>query len=278
MKFTKIETPTRGISTLRVETLSFEFFRPAATGLDHDLLHTKLEMEALEIAASKEQPLGFVSCAAHYDKPQAVKNACIEAVERISLSSWWSRDLPFIGKLDGDQTEELLQEFFEDDDNFSVEIGFVRPIIPKGVLAVSVLENSQEYPFIVLGSKYSETKHAAVEGAFFESIQSWAASQWLKENHSGQAPMWDIGTLRSRKKTLSEESCSIPDLDSYPKGEFHIDNLFDDACIVTKKYDRGWVAWVYPSTEKVGERSFELAKLDDVNSDKPIKVFTQHNW
>lgn len=276
MEFYKINTPAKEIFTVKYEDSNFKSFQPASTGYDNELLILKASMEKLEIEASLSQQPGFISSAAHNTETEAIRNAQFEAVERISLSSWWVHKDPILGKVSSRNIEELLDTYFEPNHLFKLHIGFVQPIVPTGFLAVSILENSHEYPYIVLGSSHKESQKEAVFSAFLESIQSWSATQWMRTNNNDfQQPKWDIGELRRRCNDI-ESSIDIG-ADKHNKSEWDrdISPFFKDKPTITKKTDKGWVAWIYPPSP-TSLHPLDLAKLAKPN--KEARVFTPYIW
>ncbi len=151
INFQKIPTPAKDIIVLKAGDFDKDGFRPAASGDCFEDLEKRVEMEAVEIELSKRQPSGFIASAAHIEKPQAIRNAKFEAIERISLSAWWSLNRPFVAKYEQDLIDKLLQTHDLVDQGFDVNIGFVEPACETGFVAVAILENDQKYPFTVLG-------------------------------------------------------------------------------------------------------------------------------
>jgi hypothetical protein len=276
MPYHELSTPAAGIISLQVRNGGAETqFRPSATGEPSDLLRIRAQMEALEIEASAEVQPGFVASAAHVDKEKAVAAAQFEAVERLSLAAWWALDRPILARADESVMQELGEAYFAGSPDFRFSIGYVEPVSGTGFAAVSILENTSEYPFIVLGGSYAGTPEEAARGAFFESVQSWTGTIWMRDNAPQQTPYWDVGELRKRTAALA----GAPDISAIGASRFdpqQMAGFFNDKTTHVEAYPEGSVAWVYLDTPVTGY-SFELAELVR-RPDETVSVFTQHNY
>lgn len=273
MKYMKVDTPAIGVVTLRLNT-DENTFMPAATGLSGDkLVELRTSMEKLEIEASVDTKPGYISRAAGPKKSMAIKNARYEAIEKMSLSAWWSLNRPSIGKVSIGIIKKLLRVYFPSGD-FQLSIGFVEPVCGTGYVAVSILQNTNKFPFAVLGSCYSNTPKSAMEKAFFESIQSWCATNWLRINNKELMPYWDLGELRRR----SLEILSSTDLDLEGKTNFDKKKLLKFIpikYIQTQSHLGKYVAWVY--MDKSSDLNFEIAKLVK-RKNETTQIFSAYNY
>lgn len=275
MNFQKIPTPAKDIFVLKAGDFDEDGFRPAASGDYSAELQQRVEMEAVEIALSKKQPSGFIASAAHMEKSQAIRNAKFEAIERISLSAWWSLNRPIIAKYEQRLIDELLKVHDLDGQGFDLNIGFIEPACETGFVAVAILENSQQYPFTVLGGSYKETAQEAAHHAFLESLQSWTATKWIRDNELKPVPAWDIGNLRARSNELRESA----DLEKEHLSTFEealLEAYFKNKTILTDKLGENHAAWVYPPFQ-TSLLSHELARIAQKNSEQ-VTVFSQYNW
>jgi len=263
-EFIEISTPLSSLKTVKLE--GSETFRPAATGLDGDQIRLKTLMEALEISASIDRAPGFVSSAAHPERDAAIDNAKREAIERISVAAWWAFDRPIVGKAATIDIAALRKKYTVLS-SYEVEVGFVEPVIDDGFAAVSIIENRNEYPYIVLGASFDTDRQVATEKAFVESVQSWTASAWEKEQ--GQAlDLWDIAELRRRKLYIEQSD----EINNMPR------SAAVDAPSIYLEVDQNpeaYVAWVY-ADQFVSGRTASLAQLA-IKMNESFYTFTEHN-
>jgi hypothetical protein len=269
-----IKTPATGIITLRFREEINNQFRPAATGFYNDkILPVRVAMEKLEVDASAKQRPGYIASAASNDRVRAIKNAKCEAVERFSLSAWWSLKRPVITKVSDDYIQKLLKIYFNDK-SFRLSIGYVESVCCTGYAAVSILESDNVFPFAVLGGAYDPNPYKASDRAFFESIQSWAASEWLQKNYPDQVPYWDVIELHKRSTEIQDTS-SI----KYHQNKFEEDKFsefFKDKIIHISSYKQGYVVWVCFGDNNY-RYSYELAEKVKHPGEKTI-IFTQYNF
>ncbi|MFZ2125977.1 MAG: hypothetical protein WAV04_00490 [Candidatus Microsaccharimonas sp.] len=262
--FIEIKTPFPSLKTVKLA--ESDTFRPAATGDNEDQIRLKTLMEALEIQASVDRESGFVSSAAHVERDAAIENAEREANERISVAAWWAFDRPILGKA-SDADIAAMHEKYDVPSDYHFAIGFVETVMRDGYAAVSILENAQTYPYIVLGASFHEDKGVAAEKAFVESTQSWAASVWEKEQGQ-KLGLWDIAELR-RRLLLIEQAPVIGGLRqvivaSAPSTHLEVDQFPD-----------GYVAWVY-AHQFVSGRTASLARLA-MKANESYYTYTEHN-
>jgi hypothetical protein len=263
-KFIEIKTPFTSLKTVKL--VGTETFRPAATGDDEDQIRLKTLMEALEIEASIDREPGFISSAAHPERDVAISNAEREANERVSVAAWWAFDREVTGRT-SDTDITMLREKYHVPASYHFVIGFVEPVMKSGYAAVSLLRNDQVYPYIVLGASFDEDKETAKEKAFIESVQSWSASAWEKEQ--GQVlGLWDIAELRRRFLAIqaSEEIEQVEQLrlSNAPPTRLEID-----------QYSDAYVAWVY-ANQFVSGRTASLARIA-MKTGESYYTFTEHN-
>lgn len=273
MKYMKVDTPAIGVVTLRLNT-NENTFMPAATGLSGDkLVELRASMEKLEIEASVDTKPGYISRAAGPKKSMAIKNARYEAIERMSLSYWWSMGKSTLWKVNPEITKRLLRTYFPSVD-FQLNIGFVEPVCGTGYVAVSLLQNTKLFPYAVLGSCYSSSPKSAMKKAFFESIQSWSATNWLRKNNKKLMPYWDLGEIRRRSVEIS----SSPDLDFENETNFDNQKLLEFIPIKNiqvKPHSGKYVAWVY--LDKSIDLNFEITKLVK-RKKETTKIFSEYNY
>lgn len=248
-------------------------FRPSATGNDIDLLHKKVRMEALEVSASEGKDPSFIACAAHEVRDNAIQHAKFEAVERLSVASWWAFERPWLAPFDQETT--ALFGSYINDGSMSVDGGYVEPACGLGFLAVAILRDDTRYPIMVMGSNFAMDKFQAAEGAFFEAAQSWIGSTWIQDRYPGNAPHWDTSQLRKRYETIHIESPVGLSLD-VPYEESTLDTFFEDKIIISEEHAEGHVAWVYTDTPTNGY-TYEIARLCQKSGEKLV-IFTQCNY
>lgn len=205
--FEIIQTPFAPVKTVRLA--SDEEFRPCATGLDMNNLQLRTRMEALEIQHAHSIDIDrqeAIATAANTDKTSSVQHALWEAIERISLAGWWALDRPFAGKIITDQVDQMLNEDgVHVPEGYIFNVGFVPSIDPALAVACSILTNKYIYPFAVLGGGCDEDKTKAAKSSVYESIQSWAATNWLDNNTSAdKKAYWDTKELVRRAGCLQE--------------------------------------------------------------------------
>jgi len=272
MKIEQINSPEIRLNTVREQGYS-GCFRPSATGNDTELLHRKLSMEKLEIVASEARENDFISCAAHESKSLSILNAKFEAIERLSVASWWALDRPWKRPIN----EATLNYFssFIDDVNFSINGGYIESVCETGTTCIVIIKNENKYPLLVLGSSYGIDEAKVAENAFFEAAQSWIASDWLSVNHPYDAPNWDSGHLRRRFNALEKFEVSEITCESVFE-TLKMDGFFHDKKIITEKFSAGYVTWVYLS-EPIPAYNYEVADLFR-QTDEVIKVYTQCNF
>lgn len=273
MKYMLVESPATGIVTVRIDTPE-NTFMPAATGLSNDeLVRVRASMEKIEIEASVDKKTGYISRAAGTKKKMAIKNARFEAIEKISLSAWWSLNRSTIGKVSIQVTKRLLRTYLPGGD-FKLNIGFVEPVCNTGYVVVSILQNTNKFPYAVLGSCYSDTPESAMKKAFFESVQSWCATNWLRKNNKELMPYWDLGELRKR----SVEILSSPNLDFERETNFDNQKLLKFIpikYIQTKSHSGKYVAWVY--LDKSSDLNYVTENLVK-RKNESTKIFSEYNY
>ncbi len=276
MRFLEIRTPVANVTTVRVKGSSAQQFQPASTGDDSDsLLRIKAGMEKLEMDASAYQKPGFISSAAHTDKRKAVQNAQFEAIERLSLAAWWAFRRPVLARANDKFIQKLMSTYQVDQQKLQFSVGYVESVCNAGYVAVSILENRSDFPFIVLGGGCSGNANNAAKKAFFESIQSWAASVWLRENSPNSPPYWDIAELRRRADNISNSrSISLRDADRLKP--HNLAQFFSDKQTHVESHPEGYVVWVYLK-EPLEGYSYELAEKVKKQGEK-VCVLTQYNY
>ena len=262
--FIKIETPSPLLHTLKIG--DNDSFRPSATGKDLENTKLKVIMELLEIEASKNVNHTIVSSAAHTDRLLSIKNAALEAEERLSASAWWAFDRPILGKASNEEIEYIYNEYKISRD-YEIAIGYIFPTQDtNNYVAVSIIKNMSKYPFIVLGTGASDDKNIAKEKAFVESIQSWTATEWESNNDVKQSTLWDISELLRRFDKISQTNC-FPDSNIFVKEITFSSNTIDvNDAFVTLMH-----------SEKIDStRSSKLAEIAIINSEL-YATFTDHN-
>ncbi len=273
MNIERISSPEIELSTLRERGYEGTF-RPSATGDNVELLYEKLSMEKLEVMASRTVKSGFVACAAHESRDLSICNAKFEAIERLSVASWWALGRPWTRSLSKNITDHLAT--FINSERFLVRGGYINPVCGTGTLAVVIIRNEEKYPMLILGSCYGIDEQLVASDAFFEAAQSWMASDWLRVNQPQDSPHWDTGHLRERFDELDQ----LGVLDGSTSLEFDnskIEEFFHDKSVVTKEFSEGYVTWVYLDQEPAPVHTYELAGISQ-KPDEIIKVYTQCNF
>ncbi len=260
-----IEIPTAFPPLKTVKLQDSDTFRPAATDVNQDQARRKALMEELEIQASFNQQPGFVASAAHAELGQAIANAKREASERIAIAAWWALDRPVLGKAPVREVNNLREQYGVPK-SFNLSIGYVQPHNRVGFATIAILENLATYPYIVLGASFNEDREIATIKAFTESVQSWTASAWEKENTNMLLSLWDMAELRRRANLIND----APDI-----SDQSFEPTYSQELIQTAEYSEGYVAWVY-ANEFMSGRSVSLAKLA-MKLDESIATFTDHN-
>ncbi len=268
--FEIIETPFMPLKT--VKTVGSDSFRPCSTGVDIEDLKKRTMMEGLEVDSLECS--GVIASAANNDRESSVANTINEAVERISLASWWALNRPFTSRLSNKYIKNIfLEDGIEENDNFSVNVGFVESIDSGLYVACSILENERSYPFIVLGGGCSKSISVAARKAIYESIQSWTATEWLRRNCSADDQVyWDTGELKRRLGELiktpvrplindepRQDSCSLKGVDLF-----------------TESIDDVYISRAVLSDGSFSHSTQQLARMA-MRSNEQVSVFTQHN-
>lgn len=254
-----------------VNTEDSDCFCPAAIDPDPVIARHKARMEGLESQIDAAEPL--IATAAHVEKDIAIYNAQKEAIERLSLAPWWAFRRPVLSKLGENLTKSLCEYHLPEDDSFHADIGFVEPVCGTGFLAVSILQNHSEFPYAVLGGKYSDSYEEAAHGAFLESLQSWAATDWLRHNNVEQMPYWDSVELFNRSASIA----AAPELtEGRPFDSTMFNDFFSGVKILLQSHDEYYIAGV-DIGESASGRSYDIAELDRKPGEEPL-VFTQCNY
>ena len=105
-----IQTPFPDIKTLRLS--ESDTFRPCSTGTDLEKMQLHTEMECYESRAlTRLRGMGVValSSAAHIERTKANENVISEAIERVSLASWWVYRRQPVHILTMSETKQLLE-------------------------------------------------------------------------------------------------------------------------------------------------------------------------
>lgn len=272
MFFHSVENPFQNTHIVKLESDQHNnIFRPSAIGSDFNTACEKAKMEELEEVFCDDATL--ISTAAHRELHDAVYNAQREAVERISLSAWWAFDRPVIGRLRQIDKDAIITDILPKDGSFSAEVGFVEPACETGYAAVSILESKIEYPRIVLGSSYDSNPILAAEKALWESVQSWAATSWLKDNDINNIPYWD-------NEELFRRSCNIRNAIEIGNGGAFSESIFNayfnDKPLKVVNCRNGYAVGVDVGVA-VNGLTHLIAELDR-HIDESTKVFTQHNF
>lgn|GEM_PF-590286 len=252
--------------TLRIP-LKPAIFRPAATGLKYDDVKLRVNMELLEVLASKFCQKGYISCAAHYDKDLAVINARNEAIERISLAAWWALRRPSLRQI----KSNYLTDFITNDNDFSAVIGLIPSEFSSGNTVICIIKNENKYPYSVLGCAHDISLDKATNKAIFEAIQSWIGSIWYKVNSPKNLPAWDLKELENRFQEIDSLSLTT----NLVRNNTQKIDISRDLKTRLKNTPQGSVAWMYP---KVNTKCQVPNLLPTVIRGETIYVFTRPNW
>lgn len=248
-----------------------DVFRPSAIDEDLSVALKKAKMEELEEVFSREPSM--ISSAAHSELSIATINAQREAIERISLSAWWAFDRPMKGKLNQYDMEDITGNILPKDGSFSVDIGFVEPACGTGYAAVAILESKLDLPRIVLGGAFDVEAKIAAKKAFLESLQSWLATNWLKNNTPRYMPYWDGRELLRRSCAIRESEVAM-DIRDFSFSKFS--KYFQDMPMKIIEYDGVFIVGVDAGVP-LGGLTYLIAELDK-KSNEEVRVFTQHNF
>jgi hypothetical protein len=271
MSFHSIENPSTRAYLVKIDDA--DSFRPAAIDNDIFVAYKKAGMEQVE---DRFPGADIIASAAHIDKETAEENAKKEAIERLSLSSWWALNRPVISRLDDGIVQSIRNYYLPDDEDFGINIGFVKPVCGTGFVAVSILEKQSEYPRAVLGGGFDEKPLEAAHKAFLESLQSWSATEWLWQNNPKEMPYWDTLELTKRAEAIQESKQFEMFKIEYPQFDTTVfSRYFSDAKITIQDQEGVYVAGISLGVDFYG-KSYKIAEMDKQPGEK-IQVFTQYN-
>ena len=259
-----IQTPFPDIKTLRLS--ESDTFRPCSTGTDLEKMQLHTEMECYESRAlTRLRGMGLValSSAAHIERTKANENVISEAIERVSLASWWVYRRQPVHILTMSETKQLLESVgINDPRDFSFSIGLAPSSSSEKKVAYSILSNTTSYPFAVLGGGCDSDEYIAAKKATIESVQSWVGSVWMDKHR--EPIYWDIHELLDR--AISNDTSPYTTTN----------RLLDKLSIDCNKDELVYCA-IATSSLIASTRSLELAKLDRQPGEHPL-VFTEHNF
>ncbi|MBB1566929.1 YcaO-like family protein [Candidatus Saccharibacteria bacterium] len=259
-----IQTPFSGIKTLRLS--ESDTFRPCSTGTDLEEMQLHTEMERYEnrtLSKLRDMGIAAIASAAHIEQTKAKENAITEAVERVSLASWWTYRRQPVYILTTSESKQLLENVGIDTPrDFSFSIGLAPSSSSEKTVAYSILSNTASYPFAVLGGGCDTDEYVAIEKAAVESVQSWVGSVWMSEHR--EPIYWDVHELLNRANSISTKPCITTS------------RLLDKIDIDCNKDEFAYCA-IATSSLITSIRSYELAKLDRQPGEYPM-VFTEHNF
>lgn len=272
MTFRTIDNPFSETHLVRLESDRVKgMFRPSAIDSELSIAREKASMEELEDIFSCEA--NIISSAAHPDLSTAIYNAQKEAIERISLSAWWAFERPVKSKLSQKEKLAIIDGILPKDGSFNVEIGFVEPSCATGYVAVSILESKIDWPRIVLGGSYDIEPMLAAKKAFLESVQSWTATNWLKDNDPSNMPYWDSQELLKRAQSI-RASEPLAYVDEFSRRKFNI--YFEDKPANIFEHGGAYAAGICARCPVEG-LTYLIADLDR-HPGESVSVFTQHNF
>lgn len=256
-----------------VKTDADDSFRPAAIDDDIFVAYKKAMMEQTEDILLVE---GLVATAAHVDKETAVDNAKKEAIERLSLSSWWGLNRPVLSRLDDGIVQSIRNYYLPDNEGLGINIGFVKSVCDTGFVAVSILENQSEHPYEVLGGSFGEKPLEAAHKAFLESLQSWSATEWLGRNKPKEMPYWDTLELAKRAEDIrNAKQFELFAVGHSPFDSARFSSYFSNASITVQNHGGVYVAGVGLGMSLSG-KVHAIAEIDKQPGEE-VQVFTRYN-
>jgi ribosomal protein S12 methylthiotransferase accessory factor YcaO len=265
-----IDTPFEAVKTVRMDINSG--FRPCSTGTKISDLVTRVAMERAEMDFVIDKAV-FAS-AAHESKKLSIENAKCEAIERISLAAWWSCERSFVAKLSNELIKlMLMRNNLTIPENYSVNIGFVESACSGYYVACSILLNDNKYPYVVLGGGCSKDSGSAAEKAFYESVQSWAATEWIDTNSMPNKKVyWDTLELKKRIADLNMKTVELSDDQLFISG-----NIFDKLNSRVTAVSGIYITEIFESSISMkSHTTIQLARLAMKNEEN-ISVYTPHN-